>query len=94
MKLVPGYVFQIYVDMCAVLCFVDRVTGGELFDEIVAREFYSEHDARCVVSHTLLCCFIQNQSTCLCVYACLVGVVCEDSQLYWRFIALLYCGEQ
>lgn len=27
-------------------CF--RVTGGELFDEIVAREYYSENDARCV----------------------------------------------
>ena len=24
-----------------------RVTGGELFDEIVAREYYSETDARC-----------------------------------------------
>jgi hypothetical protein len=23
-----------------------RVTGGELFDEIVAREYYSENDAR------------------------------------------------
>ena len=39
---------QVCVEMCVVLCFVDRVTGGELFDEIVAREFYSEHDARCV----------------------------------------------
>lgn len=25
-----------------------RITGGELFDEIVAREFYSESDARYV----------------------------------------------
>lgn len=33
--------------------FVDRVTGGELFDEIVAREFYSEHDARCVPTDML-----------------------------------------
>ena len=23
-----------------------RITGGELFDDIVAREFYSEKDAR------------------------------------------------
>jgi len=29
---------------CLVCC--DRVTGGELFDDIVAREFYSEADAR------------------------------------------------
>lgn len=27
---------------------VFRVTGGELFDEIVAREYYSETDARYV----------------------------------------------
>jgi hypothetical protein len=27
------------------LCF-SRVTGGELFEDIVAREFYSEADAR------------------------------------------------
>lgn len=26
--------------------FVCRVTGGELFEDIVAREFYSEADAR------------------------------------------------
>jgi hypothetical protein len=26
--------------------FVARVTGGELFEDIVAREFYSEADAR------------------------------------------------
>lgn len=30
----------------SVLCF--RVTGGELFEDIVAREFYSEADARYV----------------------------------------------
>lgn len=42
---------QVCVDICVVLCFVDRVTGGELFDEIVAREFYSEHDARCVYTY-------------------------------------------
>ena len=29
-----------------------RVTGGELFEDIVAREFYSEADAR-YVSHLL-----------------------------------------
>ena len=41
-------------------CFsvVDRVTGGELFDEIVAREFYSENDARCVCTYSVVhvCC--------------------------------------
>lgn len=26
--------------------FIFRVTGGELFEDIVAREFYSEADAR------------------------------------------------
>jgi hypothetical protein len=26
--------------------FISRVTGGELFEDIVAREFYSEADAR------------------------------------------------
>lgn len=30
------------------LCFVFRVTGGELFEDIVAREYYSEADARWV----------------------------------------------
>ena len=30
-------------DTCMWSC---RVTGGELFDDIVAREFYSEKDAR------------------------------------------------
>jgi len=28
-----------------------RVTGGELFEDIVAREYYSEADARWVVHH-------------------------------------------
>ena len=28
------------------------MTGGELFDEIVAREYYSENDARCVKEDT------------------------------------------
>lgn len=28
-----------------------RVTGGELFEDIVAREYYSEADARLVSSH-------------------------------------------
>ena len=40
-----------YVYICInhfFLYIVVRVTGGELFDEIVAREFYSEHDARYV----------------------------------------------
>ena len=34
---------------CHVWCnlgFLRRVTGGELFEDIVAREFYSEADAR------------------------------------------------
>jgi hypothetical protein len=31
-------------DFCIFL--VSRVTGGELFEDIVAREFYSEADAR------------------------------------------------
>lgn len=30
------------------ICFPCRVTGGELFEDIVAREYYSEADARCV----------------------------------------------
>ena len=30
--------------MCRVVC--NSVTGGELFEDIVAREFYSEADAR------------------------------------------------
>ena len=29
--------------------YVSRVTGGELFEDIVAREFYSEADARWVL---------------------------------------------
>lgn len=31
-----------------------RVTGGELFDDIVAREFYSEADARWITLEILL----------------------------------------
>uniref|UniRef100_A0A3Q2U308 Calcium/calmodulin-dependent protein kinase (CaM kinase) II delta 1 n=1 Tax=Fundulus heteroclitus TaxID=8078 RepID=A0A3Q2U308_FUNHE len=31
----------------------DLVTGGELFEDIVAREFYSESDARALFSHSL-----------------------------------------
>lgn len=30
------------------VCFACRVTGGELFEDIVAREYYSEADARWV----------------------------------------------
>jgi hypothetical protein len=32
------------------MCFPCRVTGGELFEDIVAREYYSEADARWVQS--------------------------------------------
>jgi len=35
---------------CCLFCLVDdSVTGGELFEDIVAREFYSEADARYVM---------------------------------------------
>lgn len=34
------------------MCFSHRVTGGELFEDIVAREYYSEADARWVPSLT------------------------------------------
>lgn len=34
-------------DFCVLFC---RVTGGELFEDIVAREYYSEADARWVWS--------------------------------------------
>lgn len=37
--------------------FVYRVTGGELFEDIVAREFYSEADARYVERS---CCCISS----------------------------------
>jgi len=40
-----AYVFVIFL-------FFIRVTGGELFEDIVAREYYSEADARSV-PHTL-----------------------------------------
>jgi len=36
--------FFIKVFACRVVC--NSVTGGELFEDIVAREFYSEADAR------------------------------------------------
>lgn len=32
------------------VCLACRVTGGELFEDIVAREYYSEADARWVCS--------------------------------------------
>ena len=35
-----------------------RITGGELFDEVVAREFYSERDAsRCLQQVLSAICF-------------------------------------
>ena len=49
------------------LSVIDRVTGGELFDEIVAREFYSEHDARCV-STDILCQWFLSQARFLNAY--------------------------
>ena len=56
--------------ICCLFLVVDRVTGGELFDEIVAREFYSEHDARCVY---LLIYF----GVCVCVCVCVKASVCK-----------------
>ncbi len=44
------YVFQ--EDHVRYMIF-DLVTGGELFDDIVAREFYSEKDARYLVITSL-----------------------------------------
>lgn len=43
------------------MCFPHRVTGGELFEDIVAREYYSEADARWVWSFTL-CPFLTSGS--------------------------------
>lgn len=37
-----------YFSVCHFICFSSRVTGGELFEDIVAREYYSEADARYV----------------------------------------------
>jgi len=34
------------VCVCVCVCVCVRVTGGELFEDIVAREYYSEADAR------------------------------------------------
>ena len=47
------YASLAHIQYYVVRCF-PRVTGGELFDEIVAREYYSETDARYMVSTTLL----------------------------------------
>ena len=48
-KLVSLYlVYNIIFDL------IRRVTGGELFDDIVAREYYSEHDARLVTMVTVV----------------------------------------
>ena len=44
------YNMQLHVCVYKVVHFISvsdiRITGGELFDEIVAREYYSETDAR------------------------------------------------
>lgn len=40
----PNSFLPIFFKMCF-SCF-HRVTGGELFEDIVAREYYSEADAR------------------------------------------------
>ena len=44
------YIHTLQIYMPTYLChYFLRVTGGELFDEVVAREFYSEKDAsRCM----------------------------------------------
>lgn len=42
-----GFVYlKLLVFMTGTCLWSCRVTGGELFDDIVAREFYSEKDAR------------------------------------------------
>lgn len=38
----------VHLDVCSRLFLSSRVTGGELFEDIVAREYYSEADARSV----------------------------------------------
>lgn len=40
------YMPIIYVLLTEMSVFYCRVTGGELFEDIVAREYYSEADAR------------------------------------------------
>ena len=49
--LVSLYVCSSPGDVIIIIVAIDnrRITGGELFDEVVAREFYSERDAsRCM----------------------------------------------
>ena len=43
-KLFIELFYFVKVFVCRVVC--NSVTGGELFEDIVAREFYSEADAR------------------------------------------------
>lgn len=44
------------------MCFPCRVTGGELFEDIVAREYYSEADARWVWGFTPFSPFLTSGS--------------------------------
>ena len=58
-----------------------RITGGELFDDIVAREFYSEKDAR-YSSHTPLIKFELSN-----VHACSSTDVCCKLTLFVEYCA-------
>lgn len=39
------FVEELFENVCKLFFYFFRVTGGELFEDIVAREFYSEADA-------------------------------------------------
>lgn len=48
----------LYLCVSFSISFSSRVTGGELFEDIVAREYYSEADARSVFLSQCICCFL------------------------------------
>ena len=58
-----------YIVHCT--CVSCRVTGGELFDEIVAREYYSETDARYCVDTPMYTYTVHETCTCI------LGINCE-----------------
>lgn len=67
---------------CFVCVCVCRVTGGELFEDIVAREFYSEADARYIslTSHAVT----HHQKTC-CLVSSADGNICQLDEIRLSF---------
>ena len=70
-------VLKLLIQLCPTVTWFS-VTGGELFDEIVAREFYSEADARWLANYWASHLQVSSVCVCMCTYSYCIQQVLDS----------------